>query len=345
MGSVSAINTYLEAHHTDALTLVTRGVHAPTLSLERACDMIYTLCLTEQAHRLTSEGAKAFGQYVKSWSLAGGITGAAPGSPQANVHLTAYVLGALNLLRESGTPVVEPLFAPSGWNMAQLVDDTNLPRWPKKFSHHSWRVSHWVGGAASIIYNLWRLAPEQAAREHVPAPSDVLVAADRLVNARNGLLKCYSSELAQRLFKALYKIRHDPEAGEVGGIVHLHWVNYATGRVPYKAAEHLFDRARKLYWKAPFLEKTPYCLDFDIVQILRTSAAGNLTDPRILSRAKRFIEDIDLFFETSLDDAYALHKLPGALATQHEAALILGLETFGSSDVKPIDIIKKAGWI
>ena len=179
----------------------------------------------------------------------------------------------------------------------------------------------------------------------MPVPADVLTAADRLVNPRNGLLKCYSSEFAQRVFKALYRIRHDPEAGEVGGIVHLHWVNYATGRTPFKAAAPLFDRARKLYWKAPFLEKTPYCLDFDIVQILRTSAPDRLTDPQILDRAKRFIDDIDLFFSTSLDEHYALHKLPGALATQHEAALILGLDKFGSSDLRPIDIIKKAGWI
>jgi hypothetical protein len=37
--------------------------------------------------------------------------------------------------------------------------------------------------------------------------------------------------------------------------------------------------------------------------------------------------------------------LPGALATQHEAALIVGAARVEPLGIAPIDIIKRAGWI
>lgn len=344
-GSIKSINAYLDGHHQACLHLVEQGLADEHVPLEAACDMVYALELTGQIARISPAGANAFLAHANRWIWAGQLNAAPAGATSINVHLSAYVLGAIRLLTNAGHQFAEPIFRPDAWRLSDLLDESGLPRWPRAWSHHSWRVSHWVGGSASIVQSLWHLAPQECVARGVPAVAKVLQEADRLINPTTGLLKCYNSEIVQTIFKALYKIRHDPLAGEVGGIVHLHWVNYGAGRLPYKAASQLFDRAKVLYKKSPFLETVPFCLDFDIVQIVRTSAPSDKLDAAGEKRAQRFIDDIELFFSTKLDENYSLHKLPGALATQHEAAMILGVESFGSSKIKTTDIIKHAGWI
>ncbi len=82
-----------------------------------------------------------------------------------------------------------------------------------------------------------------------------------------------------------------------------------------------------------------------MVQIERTAAAANDLDAPIRARAEAFITDIEQFFEARLDGAYAVHKLPGALATQHEASLLLNHTLVPPLGIPPIDIVKLAGWI
>ena len=344
-GSLESINAYLSAYNADGLKILEQGLPADNVPLEAACDLVYALALTHQLDRVSDKGANAFLAHAQKFAWAGKLNiPAAPATP-INVHLSAYVLGSLRLLAGAGRRFDAPFFNAAAFHVGEIIDETLLPRWPRAWGHHSWRVSHWVGGSASILQSLWALSPEIAAAQGLPSVDAVLSRADTLINDTTGLLKCYQSETIQRLFKALYKLRHDPLAGEVGGIVHLHWVNYSEGRLPYKQAAELFQRAQQLYWSEPFLEATPYCLDFDIVQIVRTSASFDDIDSRTRDRAGRFIEDIDAFFSNRLNQSYALHKLPGAIATQHEAALILGLDKFGRSEMEPIDIIKRAGWI
>ena len=336
---------YLEQHHAKALNLVQKGQASPDLPLQDACDVVYTLELLGRADLIGPDGAQAFWDHACRWRLAGGLNAVGPEAPSANVHLTAYALGALRLLLGHGLVVAEPYFTTDAWRISDLLDDQARPRWPKRYSHHSWRVSHWVGGSASIILALWALDPANARRHKIPPVETVLEAADSLIDPATGLLKCYRSRLLQKGFRFLYRLRHDPDAGDVGGIVHLHWVNYASGRLPYKARQPLFERSVAVSRNKPFIEAVPYCLDFDIVQIVRTSADGENLALEHKQRAQAFIDDIATFFETRLDGDYALHKLPGALATQHEAALIVGAETVEPLGVAPIDIIKRAGWI
>jgi len=337
--------SYLEQHHAEALELVTKGRAAPDLPLQDACDVVYTLELLDRADLIGPDGAQAFWDHARRWRLAGGLNAVGPEAPRANVHLTAYALGALRLLLGHGLTVAKPYFALDAWNISQLLDADSRPKWPKRYSHHSWRVSHWVGGSASIVLALWELDPTGAQRQGLPPVQKVLEAADSLIDPATGLLKCYKSRLVQKGFRFLYRLRHDPDAGDVGGIVHLHWVNYAVGRLPYKAHQPLFDRSVAVSRRAPFIEAVPYCLDFDIVQIVRTSASQPVLASEHKQRAQAFIDDIAAFFENRLDSAYALHKLPGALATQHEAALIVGAARVEPLGIAPIDIIKRAGWI
>jgi hypothetical protein len=346
MTEADRVLAYLERHHGAALALVRDGSPAADLPLQDACDVIYSLVLIGREDLPSKAGAQAFAAHANRWRLAGGLNAALPDAPSAVVHLTAYVLGALRLLREAGHDVSADVLNAPEWRLDALFDAQHRPRWPKRYSHHNWRVSHWIGGAPSILFNLWALAPEEAARRGAPSVETVLQAADTLVDPRTGLLRCYKSDLLQQAFRTLYRVRHDPDLGDVGGIVHLHWVNYAADRTPYKASRPLFEKSAALLERRPFMESTPYCLDFDIIQIVRTAASSpsDLEGP-VQVRSAEFIADIDRFYADKLDEAYNLHRLPGALATQHEAALILQTDRVEPLGVPPVDIMRRAAWI
>jgi len=341
--NVGRVLDYLEAHHPSALRLVTTGAPGDDVAMQDACDVVYTLALLGRTDLLTAEGAAAFAISVGRWRLAGGLN-APPGHRQAaSVHLTAYVLGSTALWRAAGFDISIELVAAPEWHLHELFDDELRPRWPATWSHHSWRVSHWIGGAPSILLSLHRLAPDRCRTQGVPALADVLAASDALVDGETGLLRAYRSQFLQSMFRAAYRLRHDPQVGDVGGVVHLHWVNYAAGRLPYKAAGALFQRAVALLERTPFIERTPYCLDFDVIQIVRTAAPSPSSLDR--ERARRLAADISHFFEAGLTADYRLHRLPGALATQHECALITGDRSVDGLDMAPLDIIQAAGWI
>ena len=347
MSQTERVAAYLKGRHSTALNLVTTGAFDASVPLQDACDAVYSLVLLGRAGELTTAGAQAFVRLAKGRRLAGGLNApttvdAAP----AVVHLTAYVLGTLALYRDAGFDVAAELLDAERWDFDALFHKDGLPRWPAKWSHHGWRVSHWIGGAPSILYNLRRLLPAKAAAQGAPELTVVLAASDRLVDPRTGWLKCYKSDLVQKAFRALYRLRHDPDAGDVGGVVHLHWVNWASGRIPYMATAELFARAKAVYARAPFIEDTPYCLDFDVIQIVRTAAptAADI-DQGVKTRAAAFADDVAAFFDRDVPQTYGLHRLPGALATQHEAALILGESTVPHLGAPTVDIIKRAGWI
>ena len=346
MNNADRILAYLLEHYPAALRLVTDGVSSSDVSLRDASDVVYTLRLTGRTELLTARGVSAFAAHVDRWQLAGGVNSPIRNGRTASVHLTAYILGTTALLRSAGYDIASEIITDRPWRLHELFDDELRPRWPGKWSHHSWRVSHWIGGAPSILLSLRRLVPERCQAQGAPAIDEVLSASDALVDGETGLLKTYRSRLLQSLFRAAYRIRHDPAVGDVGGVVHLHWINYAAGRMPYKAADALFARAAALLARTPFIERTPYCLDFDIIQILRTASPSPtaLRGP-LQARARRLAADIASFFETGLTGDYRLHRLPGALAAQHECALITGDRAVAGLDVGPLDIIRDAGWI
>src|SRR5262249_50286767 len=158
---------------------------------------------------LSAEGAEAFATSAGRWRLAGGLN-APPGQRQAaSVHLTAYVLGSGALWKAAGDDISSELVGASNRRLHELFGDEVRPRWPAKWSHHSWRVSHWIGGAPSILLSLHRLAPDRCRTQGVPALADVLAASDALVDGETGLLRAYRSRFLQSMFRAAYRLRHD----------------------------------------------------------------------------------------------------------------------------------------
>jgi hypothetical protein len=309
-----------------------------------ACDTLYCLKLIERMDLVAPDAAARFAALLNGYRLAGGI-GKGEGPP-LSIHRTAYALATMNLLAESGRPVHGEVVRPFDWQLRELLDGGSCVRWPWYLAHHAWRIGHWIGGIPSILLSLWRYVPELAAANRLPHPAAVLRNSDTLIDARTGLFRVYRTEFVQRAFRGLYRFRHDPDAGDIGGIAHLHWCNYAADRMPYKAAPALFDRTWDLLQRQPFMEKAPYCLDFDVVQIARTAIPpGDARAGKLKVRVDEYAAAILDFYDAGLDDSYGLHKLPGGLATLHECALTADSARVPGLDITPVDIAKEAYWI
>lgn len=94
------------------------------------------------------------------------------------------------------------------------------------------------------------------------------------------------------------------------------------------------------------MEHAPYCLDFDVVQIARTSLPDcEEMAERFKQRANVYANDLGSFFSHDLNGRYALHKLPGGLATLHECAMATDQPVVDGFDIEPVDIVKGAYWI
>jgi hypothetical protein len=341
-----SIMNYLEHHAAHALAFWTEdGASDSDVDVVPVCDVLYALRLIGRMDLLAPDANDRLVRLLARHTLAGKI-GIGNGLP-LNVHQTAYVLGVLNLLQTHGTPCHRDVLRPHGWSKKELLDDrTGRPRWPWYFAHHAWRIGHWIGGIPSIILSLWRLCPDLAEKNRLPPPKIVLARSDALLDSDTGLLRPYRWHFLQLGFRALYRFRHDPDAGAIGGVAHLHWGNYAAGRMPYVANDALFDRTWQLLQRRPFMEAQPYCLDFDIVQMARTAIPpDDARSGELQERAAVYAWDLSDFYTNSLDGDYALHKLPGGLAALHESAMTADLEDVPGLAIAPVDIAKEAHWI
>lgn len=336
--------SYLRRHAPEALGFWTAINSTARPDMLAVCDSFYCLKLIGALEMLAPDAPGRFARLLGEHRLAGGI-GHGQGAP-LGVHKTAYALGVLNFLAAHGMPVHQDVLRDEGWRKSELLDRWQRPRWPWYLAHHAWRVGHWIGGIPAIVLSLWRLAPEQAARNRLPSPEAVLGSSDALLDHRTGLFRAYRVEALQKGFRALYRMRHDPDAGALGGVAHLHWGNYAAGRLPYKAAPALFDRTWSLMQNRPFMEGVPYCLDFDILHLARTSIPEDDHRAAALeARVYDFADDIHRFYGARLDGGYTLHKLPGGLAALHECALTAGAKTVPGLDIAPVDVAREACWI
>lgn len=304
------------------------------ISPQDHADIVYTAVLLNEQHRLSTASSIEFSKHVATLPLFG------KSSKSISAHNTAYILGAVRLLEKSGksTPPKE-LY--DGWSLDLLVDSQNLPKWPRLWSHHSWRVSHWIGGIPSILLHLAKSGKvDWATTEKL---NEVLESCERnVIDKKTGLIKAYKSNLLQGIFRKLYSLRHDPKIADIGGVVHILWIYHAIGR-PYISPQNLDAYVKPHLSRAPFMEKVPYCLDFDIFQLLRTLPSAQSSHS--IERSKFFINDCFEFFNSPIDPNYTLHKLPGAIATLHECAYIIKSENVQFLDIPRVDIIKEAYWI
>lgn len=342
----AAIIDYLRTHHGAAYRFWTEPGCTDVAPLQDLCDALYVQRLLN-TDSVAPDAITRFSTILLQHDLPGHGRLSSPRRP-ISVHATAYALGALTLLRKVDGAQFPTDLHPKNWTFDALISPhNNMPRWPQRWSHHSWRVSHWIGGAPAILLALREAFPDAYASSGGPDVDTVLRAADVLLDPNSGFLHPFRSDTLHSLFNLAYSLRHNPIAAELGGVVHLHWVNYSCGRQPFTAAHALHAECAKLLMqRRPFIETTPYCLDFDIVHLLRTSAAQPAAvSDKLRDRIRLLQHDLGRFFETSLDAGYALHRLPGALAALHECSLLLNETEAPSLAIAPRDIILTAYWL
>lgn len=330
--------TWLETRHGALLDFWRHGGAPPSARLVPHCDMIYALTLIgEPLH------ADAFSEFLRL-AAGTGLPGWRSEGLKLSVHNCAYVLGALNLSGKRLGPLYDAVLRGRVLDLGSLVDPGTLrPRFPSQWAHHSWRVGHWIGGVPSII-----LSVAGSGSSWAPVFKGLLepvrLGAEELVDGRTGLLRAYGSDFLQAIFRRLYRMRHDPELGDLGGTAHLLWFDHVLGR-PYTGLPRLLAQAQEVFRRQrPFMEDVPYCLDFDIVQLVRTGLDQTATDRAAdAERALEMMAVIEAFFAAPTEK-YGLHKLPGALAAYHECALLVGVSPEGLGTA-PFDIIKRAHWL
>ena len=333
---------HLALRHQGLLKFWTEGAHRPDASIEHHCDMVYSLFLLGQLEAINPSAVTSFCELAKGTRLPGWRT-LEPLQRSISVHNCAYLFGALNLLGERFPGLYAHVLAGRKFELSDLADAQTLrPRFSSKWAHHNWRVSHWLGGVPSILLSLEAHAPEFLSQANLA--SRCRDAVDALMDSRTGLIRAYKSSSLQKLFRLAYGLRHSPDLGDMGGVAHILWIDHVLGR-RYVAAEAIRkESSRLLLAKRPFMEKAPYCLDFDIVQALRT-AIGQTTPASAaeLDRAQSMMNSIEDFFRRPTN-GYTLHKIPGALATYHECMLLFSA-TKQSTSAEAVDIIQKANWI
>lgn len=340
----SDIERLLCERHGELFKFWTSGLRIPEASVEAHCDMVYTLVLTGRDDEIAPAAIEQFVAFLAGLSLPGWTP--LNDRPPILVHNCAYAFGALNLLFDTPAPLYDAVLAGRQEDLAQIIDpETSRPVLPRKWVHHNWRISHWIGGVPAMVLSLARSGFARS-RYFESLFDNIRNATDAFIDSQTGLLKAYKSELIQGAFRILYSARHNPDLGDVGGVAHILWVDHATGR-EYVGLEAVLAHAQTLFRASkPFMESVPYCLDFDVVQIVRTGLEQSQGDRGTdAARAEIMLSDIEAFFAAKVPDAYTLHKIPGALATYHECALLCGCDITETLGTPARDVIKSAHWL
>lgn len=304
-----------------------------------ACDVIYSLCLLNFPVAVSNKSIEQFFQLIDN-SVLYGTKLKDEESYEFNAHMTAYILGTAQILKAEYPNQTKELKINKEWDFSKVLNESYIPIFPVKFTHHSWRVSHWLGGVPSIILNVYR---ETGEVKYKLLFDKVIASLENNAITDKGLIKVHKSKLLHFIFRNLYRIRHNPKIGDIGGIVHILWLYHFTGK-EYKAVDNLLSYSLELAKnQEKFMETIPYCLDFDFIQLIRTGLKqqGYKQDETLLF--KRFKKDLTIYFTQDMlnDENFTLHKLPGALATFQECEMYLNRDT----NINNVDIIKIAGWL
>lgn len=334
---------FLESRHTDLYKFWTGHQALPNASIQDHCDVIYSLFLIGAVCEVPAASIERFCSLAAKADLPGWK--ARQAGAGLSVHNCAYLFGSLNLLAPNPGDLYDLILAGRDKDLPSLIDpETSLPQFPAKWTHHAWRVSHWLGGVPSVLLSLER-SGSKVASYFAGTAERTRNAVERLIDQETGLIRAYKSALLQKIFRTLYRIRHNPDLGELGGIAHILWIDHVLGR-RYTASAALLQSSSELFnAHTPYMESVPYCLDFDIVQIVRTASQQlGVTNSRDIGRATDMMEHIERYFDAP-DDHYILHKVPGALAAYHECSALAGSSSPLTLDGRPIDIIKQAYWL
>jgi hypothetical protein len=250
-------------------------------------------------------------------------------------HSTAYALGALKIL---GFTDGKDYFSRLSLFSGLMKANTNIGYDRTHFNLnlieklHFWRGSHKAGGIAAIVGQISEVPGLTEKLLGITAPRNWLEFwakhyFDKL-DSRTGLwlLVPYPIDLA---FGLIYRLKHSPGIGKIGGAAHLYWIFTKMG-LRYPSPEQLSMYTLNQNLNGGLYEKYPYCLDFDGNFLLgRSYSFLDKKEKEIRKRILVSLEKnknavIDYLINRKPDDWYlSSHPLPGALAAVAEADLII----------------------
>src|SRR5690606_15569992 len=130
---------YLDAHHPRLLEFWLTGEGLPEAApIQDHCDVIYSLILTGKGNEISHSAISSFLQVLDDYQIAGWTKES--GSHTLSVHNTAYVFACLNILPGSRSAYYDRILDKREAAPDTLFDaSSGMPRYPAKWSHHSWR--------------------------------------------------------------------------------------------------------------------------------------------------------------------------------------------------------------
>lgn len=253
-------------------------------------------------------------------------------------HSTAYALATLSLidsLTESYTDykkILTPLHASLDPTVGKVENLGLLNR------AHQWRGSHTFGGICAIQYYLKKY--------DFPTNLDLLhyyqdqISTDGLLNLTNPVVSI--------CFDSLYVLRHRPDTAKFGAVAHLYWM-FDRKNLHQVDSLSVLTAINALVNSDGSVEAIPYCLDYDLLYILRfflesenkkTEAyqVSILTLNKCGHRIYNFI--------MSNSSKFWLHAIPGALAALQVCAYSEDFSIFlDNNNIKLNNIMDETIWI
>lgn len=185
-----------------------------------------------------------------------------------------------------------------------------LLAYPSKLTYldkvHMWRGSHTFGGIAAL--------KQFCVKYELCDDNDVLDFYFSII--RNDATWKLVNPLISSLFDLLYQFKHNPSAAYYGAAAHLFWLkrDYSgLDRIdPNLSVTKLLD----FYRKAEIIENVPYCLDYDLLYILRFLVVNFEIEKALHEQV------LEVFYKVGVKIIYFLnnnqemwlHAFPGALA-------------------------------
>jgi hypothetical protein len=284
------------------------------LSTYYLCDKVYSEYITGIS-LFTDSARKIAAQRIVDCCDEKGIFHDVDDSKGHNVyHSISYHLSALKCLKHRGLPIEGEIS--SSFIVNSLKDKMGLsPTLTFYEKTNFWRGSHKVGGliSSAILYN--ELFESELILSLPEYTNDWCSHWADTVN-NNGLWST-SNFLISFAFDIMYKIKHDPNLAKYGAAAHLYWVFTYLERSDLLLNKinknEVIENILKIYSNNFILEKTPYCLDYDVIYILDFVSKGS-NSPEI----DHVFENVGMAIFTYIcNDTGVMwpHAFPGALAT------------------------------
>ncbi len=252
-------------------------------------------------------------------------------------HSTAYALSALKLSSKlTGTNLFpyEVLMQLNKSIDYSICIPCNLSTLDKV---HVWKASHTFGGISSIL--------QMAVNEGYSISNPVIEYYEKIIST-DGLWRL-SPLPYQLFFDSLYWIKHNPKFAKYGGAAHLYW---HLKTLPDKVnAELAVSKILRIYEKGYILEKIPYCLDYDILYMLRFFKLNYNFDIEIAKKIDNIFLNVGLSliqFLGKSNEKLWLHALPGLLATLQITTESSSIETlFEENNINLNDPMEIVTWL